>query len=219
MLTKRLTSTTAQILIVDDHPLVRRGLAELIASEPDLEVWGQAASGEEALQLLARNQPDLMVVDISLKGINGLELIKRVRLQFPEILVLVSSMHDESLFGERALLAGASGYINKEEATDRVLDAIRQILDGRIYMSQTMVRHVLQPTGEERTPSLLHLSDRELEVFTLIGQGVTTRQIAERLKISTKTVETHRENIKAKLSLKTGMELTRRAVQWVLENT
>jgi DNA-binding NarL/FixJ family response regulator len=212
---------TSRIMIVDDHALVRHGLGQLISGEPDLEVCAQAATMDEAMDLLSTN-PDLIVVDISLKEGSGIELIKQIKVKHPDVHMLVSSMHDESLFAERALHAGAKGYINKQESTDKVLDAIRHVLDGHIYLSPKMTDRLLHGVVEGQkipeTSSIEKLSDRELQVFELIGQGMSTRQIANQLHLSVKTIETHREHIKSKLNLKNGAELSRHAVRWVLES-
>jgi DNA-binding NarL/FixJ family response regulator len=210
----------ARILIVDDHPIVRRGLAQLIAQEPDLDVCGEAADAPEAMQQVSATQPDLAVIDISLKSGNGIELVKQIKAVNDKVKMLVSSMHDESLYAERALRAGAKGFINKEEATTNIIEAIRQILRGKVYLSGRMTERVLQQVvnGDpvEQSP-VDSLSDRELEVFELIGQGLTTRQIANKLHLSVKTIETHRDNIKSKLHLKNGTQLTHRAVRWAVE--
>lgn len=212
----------ARVLIVDDHALVRRGLAELVSDEDDLEVCGQAESAESAIQIVTEMQPDLVVVDIALGGSNGIELIKRIKARFPKIKMLVASMHDESLFAQRALRAGAMGYVNKEEANEKVVEAIRQVLDDKVYLSPQMTSRVLhgvaaRPEDVAKSP-IESLSDREVEVFCMIGRGMTTRQVAERLHLSSKTIETHREHIKTKLRVANVTELTRHAVQWVLEN-
>jgi DNA-binding NarL/FixJ family response regulator len=209
-----------KILIVDDHPIVRRGLAELIALEPDLEVSGESADMAEALNQIETNPPDAAIIDISLKSGHGLELIERVKAKHADVKMLVSSMHDELLFAERSLRAGALGYIPKHEPTDTLLDALRKVLRGEIYLTSRMSnRLMLNFTGKPaNTDPIKTLSNRELEVFEMIGQGLTTQQIAGKLKLSAKTVETHREKIKGKLDLKNSAELNRRAVQWVLEN-
>ncbi len=210
-----------RILIVDDHALVRHGLTELISGEPDLEVCAEAADMDEALKQVEQQRPDLVVVDISLQDGNGLELIKRIKAKSANVTMIVVSMHDETLFAERALKAGAMGYINKQEATDQVIDAIRQVLTGHIYLSDEMKDRVLYGvvTGERPAhfSSIEKLSDRELEVFELIGRGFSTRQIATKLHLSIKTIETHREHIKEKLGLKNASELNQHAVRWVLE--
>ncbi len=211
----------SRLMLVDDHPLVRRGLAELISQEPHLEVCAQSPSAEEALLSIEQAQPDLVVIDIMLQGMSGLELIKRVRARFPDVRILVSSMHDESIFAERCLRAGANGYVNKEQATEHVIDAINQLLEGKVFLSPAMTSRLLHGVVGSETPRrspLETLTDRELEVFALIGRGHPTRDIAEKLHLSVKTIETHRDHMKAKLGLRTTNELLRHAVQWVLEN-
>ena len=212
---------TSKILIVDDHPMVRLGLRQLIENEPDLSVCGEASGSGEALDLVSKTSPDLILVDITLNDGHGIELIKQVHAQHEHIKMLVMSMHDETLFAERALQAGAMGYINKEEANDKALEAIRQILKGKIYLSERMSEHMLMRMANKDKPQELSpietLSNRELEVFEQIGLGLSTRKIAERFHLSVKTIETHRENIKRKLNLQTANELTRSAFQWVLE--
>jgi len=215
----RPTAASAEIrrvMIVDDHPLLRAGLAALIGNEPDLEVCCEAESADDALVLARTERPNLIVLDISLAEGSGLELIKRLTNGEGEPRILVCSMHDESLFAQRVLAAGARGYINKQEATTRVIEAIRRVLSGKVYLSQRMTERLQQNNaGEAR--SVDTLSDRELEVFGLIGAGFPSSRIAEQLHLSVKTIETHRENIKKKLNLKSGGELTRYAVQWTLE--
>jgi DNA-binding NarL/FixJ family response regulator len=212
----------ARILIVDDHPLVCRGLTDLLAAEPDMEVCGQAADAPTALQLIGELSPDVVIVDLSLRNGSGLELLKQIRTNHPKVKPLVSSMHDESLYAERSLRAGALGYINKQEDAQQFIDAVRQVHRGGFYLSDAMTTRAVQrmAQGEEvaAAPTIQQLSDRELEVFQLIGRGQTTRQIAERLNLSIKTIETYRENIKSKLGLRNGSELTRHAVQWVIEH-
>jgi DNA-binding NarL/FixJ family response regulator len=210
-----------RILVVDDHPLVRAGLKALIGGEPDLEVCAEAEGIVQALTLAQATDPQVVIIDLSLSDGSGLDLIKRLHRRHPELLILVCSMHEESLFAERALRAGARGYVNKHEATDRVVEAIRQVLGGGVYLSPTMTQRLLLGvaggTQTEGAPHLADLSDRELEIFGLIGAGLGTTQIAERLCLSVKTVETHREKLKRKLNLASGAELARRAVQWQLE--
>jgi DNA-binding NarL/FixJ family response regulator len=212
----------ARIVLVDDHPVVRRGLAALLASQPDLEVCGEAADTIEALRLVQMHSPDLMLIDISLKGGNGIELIRQIRARNGTTRMLVVSMHDEALFAERALRAGALGYVQKQEAAEKVVDAVREVLGGGIYLSPGMTDRVLRRslTNGQAVSGLPDeaLSDRELQVFELIGQGLTTRDVAGKLHLSVKTVETYREHIKAKLQLRNGAELSRQAAQWVLEN-
>ncbi len=213
-------SPPVRILLVDDHPLVRRGFAAVLASHPDLVPSGEAGSYDEALALLEAADYDLAVVDLSLDGGSGLELIKQISQRRPEVRVLVCSMHDEILFAERSLRAGARGYLSKEEAPERTVEAIRRVLEGRIYLSPAMTDRILHVAAGDPAPvtsTLARLSDREIEVFELLGEALSSRQIGERLGLSPKTVETHRENIKQKLGLESGRELLRRAVQWVLE--
>jgi DNA-binding NarL/FixJ family response regulator len=211
-----------RIMIVDDHPIVRQGMALLIGKSPSMEICAEADGMSEAIQRFIQTQPDLVIADISLNDGSGIELIKEIVAIKHDCRILVSSMHDESLFAERALRAGAMGYISKEEATETVIDAIQQVLRGKIYLSPRMTERMLSRAlgaGDELTSSPIDgLSDRELEVFELIGHGITTRQIAAKLDLSPKTVETYRENIKTKLNLSNATELTRHAVQWVLED-
>lgn len=216
-----LSTQIARVLIVDDHPVVRRGLAELINDETDMEVCGEASDAPDALRQVEVKHPDVVVVDISLQAGNGIELIQQIKEHDERVKTLVSSMHDESLFAERALRAGAMGYINKQEPTERVIDAIREVLSGQVYLSARMANRLLQSVVGGETlgqDPIGTLSNRELEVFELIGQGLTTKKIAGRLHLSPKTIETHREKIKTKLNLSNSTELSRRAVQWVLEN-
>jgi DNA-binding NarL/FixJ family response regulator len=206
---------------VDDHPIVRRGLAELIGQSAGLTVCGEAADIPEAMEQIRSKRPDLAVVDISLKSGSGIELIKQINHHDPRIRVLVSSVYDESLYAERALRAGAMGYINKEEALDHIIGAIRQVLSGQVFLSADMTTRLLHQSvtrAKQEKSAVEALSSRELEVFELIGRGFTSSQIAAKLHRSVKTIEAHRENLKNKLSLATGAQLTCYAVQWVLEN-
>ena len=216
-------STVARhrILIVDDHPIVRRGLKELVADEPDLEVCGEAADEPEAIQQLEETQPDVVVVDLSLPRGHGLELIRKIRLHDERIKILVSTMHDESLFAERTLRAGAAGYINKQEAPEKIIDALRQVLRGEVYLSSHITnRLLLRLRGDQSTDGdpVKRLTDRELEVFEMIGKGLPARKIAKNLGLSHKTIESHREKIKIKLNLNNASEMTRYATKWVLED-
>ena len=216
-------STVARhrILIVDDHPIVRRGLKELVADEPDLEVCGEAADEPEAIQQLEETQPDVVVVDLSLPSGHGLELIRKIRLYDERIKILVSTMHDESLFAERTLRAGAAGYINKQEAPEKIIDALRQVLRGEVYLSSHITnRLLLRLRGDQSTDGdpVKRLTDRELEVFEMIGKGLPARKIAKNLGLSHKTIESHREKIKVKLNLNNASEMTRYATKWVLED-
>lgn len=207
----------SRILLVDDHPIVRHGLTEMINHEKDLMVCGTAEDLRKALEQITALKPDLVVVDISLKGSNGIELLKNIKVRYPKMLVLMLSMHDEALYAVRALRAGAPGYIMKQEATKKVLTAIRQVLAGEIYLSEKMEKKMMQQLAggrAGRTGSPIEdLSDRELEVFGLIGQGHGTRQIAEELHLSIKTIESHRAHIKEKLNLKNATELLQHAIQ------
>jgi DNA-binding NarL/FixJ family response regulator len=217
------TIKRARILIVDDHPAVREALASRIGRQPDLEVCGEAADMSEALRLVADTQPDLVVVDISLKTDSGIDLIKRIKDRNDSVRMLVWSMHSESLYAERALRAGALGYVNKDQATDKIIDAIRRVLEGKVFLSDAMAEKMLHRAvgggREDVTRSPLDaLADRELEVFRLIGQGVKTTEIAERLHLSVKTVETYRDRIRQKLDLSDGTALAHYATQWMLEN-
>ena len=213
----------ARVLIVDDHPAVREALAMLIGQQSDLEVCGEAADLSEALRLVADTQPDVAVIDISLKTGCGIDLIKRIKDRNDTVRMLVWSTHSESLYAERALRAGALGYVNKDQATDKIVEGIRRVLEGKVYLSDAMVETMLQRTvgeaREEVTRSPLDaLANRELEVFRLIGQGVKTAEIAERLHLSVKTIETYRDRIREKLDLSDGTELAHYATQWMLEN-
>jgi len=207
-----------RIMVVDDHPIVRQGLALLINREPDLVVCGEAEEAMGAMHVLASSRPDVLIVDISLSGPDGIDLLKNIRTTHPMLPVLILSMHDESVYAERALRAGANGYIMKQEATENVLVAVRRILSGEIYVSariaNQMLRHYITGSGTLRDSSIADLSDRELEVFRLIGEGHGTRQIAEKLHLSVKTVESYQAHIKEKLSLRSSRELMQRAIQW-----
>ncbi len=211
-----------RILIVDDHPLVREGLRHLVAKELDLEVCGEADDAAEALQQIKNTRPDVVIVDISLKSSHGIDLIEELKRQNGRVKVLVSSMHDETLFAERCLRAGAMGYINKEESPAVLIGAIRQILRGEIYLSPRMTNRILKRVGGMQTVEndpIKTLSNREVEVFEMLGQGLSTKQVARRLDLSPKTIESHREKIKEKLNLANSSELLRRATQWVMENS
>ncbi|MGB5834835.1 MAG: response regulator transcription factor [Thiohalocapsa sp.] len=213
-------TSVSTVLIVDDHPLVREGLKGLIAEEPDLSVCAETGSMRQAQEIVRESHPDIVIVDLSLEDGNGLELIRRLKSHYPQIKMLVCSMHDESLFAERAINTGAHGYINKHEVVGHVIDALRQVLDGKIYLSPHIVERIV--TGFARNQaasgsSIEDLSNRELEVFWLIGRGRSTADIAKQLNLSVKTIETHREKIKRKLGLTSAGELMRHAVQWDLE--
>ena len=206
------------VFVVDDHPIVRQGLALLINQETDLTVCGEAEEMYSALSAIQAVRPDILIVDISLNGPDGLELLKNIRLGAPRLPVLILSMHDESIYAERALRAGANGYIMKQEATEKVLVALRRILSGEIYVSDrianSMLRHYVRGASPSEHTSVSDLTDRELEVFRLIGEGQGTRQIAEALHLSVKTVESYQAHIKEKLSLRSARELVQHAVEW-----
>jgi DNA-binding NarL/FixJ family response regulator len=208
----------SKVFVVDDHPIVRQGLALLINRESDLTVSGEAEDAQTAMQAVIAARPDILVVDISLNGPDGLDLLKEIRMRYPDLPVLILSMHDESIYAERALRAGAQGYIMKQEATEKVLVALRRILSHEIYVSERIANRMLQRYIGSRSvggpPSIADLTDRELEVFRLIGEGHSTRQIAEELHISVKTVESYQAHIKEKLSLRSARELVQHAIQW-----
>lgn len=206
-----------RIVIVDDHPMMREGLAQLVDHEPDLVVEAQADSAGQALRLVEKAVPDLLVVDISLPDKSGLELIKDVHTLLPGLPILVVSMHDESLYAERVLRAGGRGYIMKQEGGKKLMEAIRQVLAGRIYVSEKISAKILENYSGRRPDSqspVEKLSDREFEVFQLLGQGQGTREIAKQLHLSVKTVEVHRANIRKKMELANGGELVRYAIRW-----
>lgn len=207
-----------RVFIVDDHPLVRRGLVSLVSDEPGLLVCGEIGTMQGALSRILEEQPDLVTVDLPLRDGHGLDLIKQIREETTSIRTLALSIHDASVFAERTLQAGAAGYLNKSCANEELALAIRQVLDGRIYLSAADSERILQRVSKGGTEpkGVDKLSDRELAVFQRIGEGLTTRQIAEQLMLSHKTVETHRERIKKKLGLTNSATLMRRAVEWVL---
>jgi DNA-binding NarL/FixJ family response regulator len=215
---QRTVKAQRRILIVDDHPITRYGLTQLINHEPDLRVCGEAESAAQALTAIASARPDLVLADITMPGRSGLEFIKDMQAQHPGVAVLVMSMHDENIYAERVLRAGGRGYIMKNEGGEKLLEAIRQVLQGQVYVSKNISAALLEvftphrSSGGETTPGAL--SDREFEVFQLIGQGLSSQQIGQRLNLSIKTVGTHRQHIKQKLKLRTGPELIRQAVRW-----
>ncbi len=207
-----------RIFILDDHPMTRYGVAQLINDEPDLATCGEAEDAATALAAIKAAQPDLVLADITLPGKSGLDFIKDVQLLHPGVLVLVMSMHDEAIYAERVLRAGGRGYIMKTEGGKKLLEAIRRILSGQVYVSDNISARILdgltrrtRVIGEPGPPLL---TDREFEVFQLIGQGLPTREIGQRLNLSVKTVGVHRLNIKRKLNLQTGPELIKEAVRW-----
>lgn len=216
----RASTQKASVVLVDDHAIVREGLAQLINAAPDLSVVGQAASAGEAMEVIAAKRPRLVIVDLSLGGKPGIELIKDLAIQFPETIVLVLSMHDEKLYAQRTIRAGAKGYIMKQEASGLILTAARRVLSGGMYLSEKISAGLLQQLAGTKKPGRMGLellSDRELQIFEMIGRGTATRDIAETLHLSIKTVEAHREHIKQKLNLASSTELVRHAVQYSLE--
>ncbi len=208
-----------RVLLVDDHPFMRAGLGQLIERQPDLEVGGEAGNPVEAFQQLARVKPDLVLTDLTMPGRSGLEFIKDLRAAHADLAILVISMHDEAVYAERVIRAGARGYIMKEAGGENLLAAIRQVLRGEIYVSPRMASRLLEALSGNRPRGshspIEQLSDREFEVFQLIGQGKSTRDIAAQLHLSTKTVDVHRSHIKEKLALTDTTSLIRHAVRWV----
>jgi DNA-binding NarL/FixJ family response regulator len=206
------------VLIVEDHPVTRHGLKALINQQLNLEVCGEADSAPAALDLLDRVKPDIAIVDVSLKSTSGIELTKEIKSRSPQVMVLVVSMHDEALYAERALRAGAMGYVMKQEAGEKVVTAIQHLLSGELYLSGNMAERMLHRFVNKKSDGMVFaidtLSDREMEVFQLIGTGFSTRQIAEKLKLSSKTIDSYREHLKLKLGLATGADLMRHAIQW-----
>lgn len=210
---------TTRIYIVDDHPLVRQGLSQIVASEADMEICGEAEDSPAAIRGVGEANPDAIIVDISLKGANGLELIKNLKAIHEDIPILVFSMHDETIYAQRALRAGAKAYVMKKESPSKVVDAIRKIIQGEIYVSPSVADQVLHQIvsgpGNFSTSPVDRLTDRELEVVQLIGRGLSSREVAESLHLSVKTIESHRAHVKEKLSLRNATELVQFSVQWV----
>ena len=208
----------SRILLVDDHPIMRDGISQIINQQPGMEVCCEASSARDALKMLESSIPDLAVVDISLKDISGIELIKEMKVKFPDFPILVLSMHSESLYAERALKAGARGYIMKHEPADRLLEAIHRVLSGKIYLStnisETILSRLVRKNTTDGQPPVDTLSDRELEVFKLIGLGLKPHQIAEKLFLSVKTIETYYSRLKQKFNLENALQLRQKAIQW-----
>lgn len=210
----------ARVAVVDDHPVVRQGLCQAVSSEADLQICAEASSIKEALQKLEGASPDVLVIDLSLDGENGIDLIDYAKSRAPSIKILVYSAHDEETFAGRVLRAGGLGFINKREPISKVVDAIRHVLRGEVYLSPHMTKSLLHRAALGQTLDAAPtstLSDRELQVFRLIGEGLSTVQIAGKLELSPKTVESHRKTIKQKLNIQTSNQLSRRAFQWVME--
>jgi DNA-binding NarL/FixJ family response regulator len=220
---KSMNAAKKTVLVVDDHPLLRQGLALLINQQEDMQVCGEAEEAQTAMRAITQQRPDVMILDISLNGPDGLELLKNIRASEPDLPVLILSMHDEAIYAERALRARANGYIMKQEATEKVLVAVRRILNGEMYLSDRMSSKMLQQYiggGSSMIQSRISaLSDRELEVFRMIGEGRGTREIAEELHLSVKTVETYQAHIKEKLAPRSGRELIQHAIQWKINET
>lgn len=216
------TDSPVRILIVDDHPIVREGLSSLLSRQSDFEVCGEAEDAISALRLIEETTPHVVTVDISLRGASGLDLIRRIAQQYPTLRLIVCSLHDEILYAERALNAGALGYVNKHEATLTIVNAVRRVLERRIYlsaeMSERLALRLLGDGSKGERQGIETLSDRELEVFQLIGNGLTTLEVAQKLNLGVKTIETHRRRIKEKLNIKNTAQLAREATHWILES-
>lgn len=215
---RRKSNKLNKIIIVDDHPIVAEGLSLLINNQPDLSFVGDADNSHDAIRLINEQEPDLAIVDISLRGMSGLELTTDIRKRFPSLKVLVLSMHDEFLYAERSLEAGAAGYVMKKERSGIILDAIRQVLKGSVYVSEhikeQMLKSIVYGKSGCKSPSVRDLSNRELEVFQFIGEGSSTGEIADRLHLSKKTIHTYRFQIKNKLGLKSARDLNKYAIKW-----
>lgn len=212
----------SKVFIVDDHELVRQGLRQLIEGEIDLKLCGEAANVSDALKMRASLKPDVAIIDISLPDGNGLDLIKQLHNWQPKMRIIALSMHDDELYAERALNNGASGYINKQDSAQKLLVGIRQVIKNKIFVSPKITKRLKQREStnisSEKNSRILKLTDRELQVFSSIGEGMKTKDIAKNLKLSIKTIETHRRHIKDKLSLTSGIELVRAAIMWKLES-
>jgi DNA-binding NarL/FixJ family response regulator len=208
----------ARILLVEDHPIMRHGLAMLIDDQPDLTTCGGAETTSQGIALVHQFKPDLVVVDISLKEGDGIELMKAIHDAYPDMAILAMSMHEETVFAERALRVGARGYIMKREAMEKVLTAIRRVLSGDIYISEKMTAHMVKKVTSRPTSPMDSLSDREFEIFRLLAGGIGPTEIGQKLNLSVKTIETHRGHIKEKLGLKTAAELSRCLSEWGMKN-
>ncbi len=209
-----------RVVLVDDHPLVREGLAALIRTTSDLAVAGEVGNAAETLQLLESETPDLILLDLGLPGTSGIELLKDLRVRYPQVRVLVLSMHEESVYAERVLRAGAQGYIMKHEIGETILEAIRSVLRGELYVSPNIAAHMVKifvggKQGKDVRTGVEQLTDRELQVYTCIGKGMSTQDVAEHLHLSAKTIQTYREHIKRKLNLRNAMDLVHHAMHWV----
>jgi len=213
---------TTTVMLVDDHPLVRQGMRQTVERSGTFSVVAEASTAAEAMALVREHQPDIAIIDITLEDTSGLELVKDLRAMYERVKIIVASMHEESLFAERAMKAGALAYINKSTPADQLIEAIKRVAKGRVWvssaLSERLLRRMVDGAEEGEDDPVAKLSDRELEVFIMIGQGVRTREIAERLCLSVKTIDTYRENIKAKLGVDHGTELIHYAVKWRLTN-
>ncbi|HWN94877.1 MAG TPA: response regulator transcription factor [Methylomirabilota bacterium] len=209
-----------RIVLIDDHPLIRQGLSQLLNSQPTLTVAASAESAGEGIDMVRKHKPDLVILDLSLPKTDGLEVVKQLKSELPKLPMLVVSMHDESVYAERVLRAGARGYLMKKEPSEKIFEAIAHVLRGDIYVSDRVKRDMLESSvmgkraGSEGGSLLDRLTDREFQVFQLLGNGITTKGIAQQLNLSVKTIETYRENLKVKLNLRTGADLVQRAIQW-----
>jgi DNA-binding NarL/FixJ family response regulator len=212
-----------RVLVVDDHPMTRHGIIQLLQREPGLEVCGESDTATQALEMIPALKPDLLVTDLSMPGKHGLEFIKDMRAMYPEVAVLVISMHDEALYAERVLKAGGRGYVMKHAGGEELLQAIRCVLAGHVYLGDAMTKGTLDALARREKkgvePGISHLTDREFQVFQCLGQGLTSRQIGEQLHMSVKTVETHRRHLREKLKLTTGPALIQFAVRWISAQT
>lgn len=212
------------VLIIDDHSVVRDGVEQIISKTEDIELIGKAANSDEAIKIINNSKVDFTIVDITLKGnVNGIDLIKAIKERYPHIKILVMSMHDESIYGERAIKAGARGYIMKDVASLHLIEAIRKISKGELYISdelqKKLVNKLISNPNDKKGISVEILSDREFEIFQLIGNGFSAKEIAKKLNLSTNTIESHRNRIKNKLQLKDSAELTKHAIQWIITNS
>lgn len=213
----------ARILLVDDHPITRQGIHILLSQQPGIEICGEADNAPRAVELVGVLQPDLVIIDLSLRNIGGLELAKNIKARAPDVRMLVVSMHDEKIYAERAMRAGAMGYLMKEAASEKIVEAVQCVLRGDVYVSAAikdqMLKRFVNRQGETAQFSIDTLSDREMEVFELIGNGFNTRQIAQRLNLSSKTVDSYREHLKKKLNLASGTDLVKHAIETVRNRT
>ncbi len=218
MKTAKNNKRKSKIFIVDDHPIVRYGVSRILSNEPDFTVCGDADCGHKAIEGIEKLQPDIVVLDISLKDMDGLSLTKTIRAQYPSLPIVILSMHDERMYAHKALRAGASGYVMKEESSEKLVNAIRKVLNGEIFVSEQVQKNVLHAfAGKEESRETFvvnKLSDREREIFLLIGAGFTSRSIADKLKLSVKTIETHRSRIKQKLDLENSNKMILAAIEW-----